>query len=191
MRLVAVVAAAALLAGADGSDRTLDLAAPQPFAIEGDVPVLPPPAPPPVVGPPSAQPGATPPLPARESVGAPPGSARALPGAPPGSALPAAPSPLPARALPGAPPGSATFTVQVGAFRSGEQARALAQRLAARGYDAYVMTVDLGVSGGQGIWHRVRVGRFPDRQPAADLATRLADTERVPAQVLREVAPAP
>lgn len=180
MRLVAVVAAAALLAGADGSDRTLDLAAPQPFAIEGDVPVLPPPAPPPVVGPPSAQPGATPPLPAR-----------ALPGAPPGSALPAAPSPLPARALPGAPPGSATFTVQVGAFRSGEQARALAQRLAARGYDAYVMTVDLGVSGGQGIWHRVRVGRFPDRQPAADLATRLADTERVPAQVLREVAPAP
>ncbi|HEX7128227.1 MAG TPA: SPOR domain-containing protein [Thermodesulfobacteriota bacterium] len=184
-RLAAVVAAVPLLLGADWPDRTLDLTAPQPFPIEGDVPVLPPPAAPPPEASPEA---AGVPSTALPIASPGPSPARPLPVASPG------PSPAveaPVAAVPAAPPGPVTFTVQVGAFRNAEQARALAARLVARGYEAYVVTVDLGAQGGQGVWHRVRIGRFADRQPAVELATRLAGAERVPAQVLREAAPAP
>ncbi|HEY8369918.1 MAG TPA: SPOR domain-containing protein [Thermodesulfobacteriota bacterium] len=186
-RLAAVLAAVPLLLGAEWRDGTLDLTVPQPFPIEGDVPVLPPPV-------------APPPEPSPEAATAPPSALPGQPSASPAASLPAAspvPSPAPeapVAAAPGVPPGPGgpvTFTVQVGAFRSAEQARALAARLLQRGYEAYVVTVDLGAQGGQGIWHRVRIGRFAERQPAVELATRVAATERVPAQVLREAAPAP
>lgn len=157
LRAAGALAAAALLIGAEGRDPVLDLAAPRHFPIEGDVPL---PPPPPAL-----------PLPPVPPVSSP-------------SALPAAPSPSPAQAETGAAPGS--FTVQVGAFRSLEPARALAQRLADRGYDAFVVTVDLTASGGRGVWHRVRVGHFAERPPAVEVAGRLAGEERVPAQVLRE-----
>ncbi len=164
-RAAAWLVAAALLAGAEEPGRVGDLLAPRTFPIDGDVPLPPPP------------PAATPtPLPV----------ATRLP-APPATPVPVAtPIPTPRPAAPAGPALTPSYTVQVGAFRSLEQARALAGRLAAKGYEPFVVTVDLGTAGGQGIWHRVRVGRFPDRQPAADLAARLAGTERVPAQVLRE-----
>jgi cell division septation protein DedD len=78
------------------------------------------------------------------------------------------------------------YSVQVGAFRGGSAARALAARLVARGYDAFVVTVDLGGGAGQGLWNRVRVGRLPDRRTAGELAARLAASEGLSGQVVRE-----
>lgn len=91
------------------------------------------------------------------------------------------PLPIPLPSPGQGPPG---YSVQVGAFRAPESARALAARLVARGYDAFVTTVDLG--DGQGTWHRVRVGRLGDRTLADWLAGRLAEAERLPAQVVRD-----
>lgn len=83
--------------------------------------------------------------------------------------------------------GAPLFTVQVGAFRTLEAAERLAARLAGKGYPVFVASVDLGPAG-QGIWHRVRVGRFESRGAAEVIAGRLAAAEGLSAQVVREPA---
>ncbi|MDJ0990037.1 MAG: SPOR domain-containing protein [Desulfobacterales bacterium] len=69
---------------------------------------------------------------------------------------------------PAAQPGR--VTLQVAAVKDGAVARKMVADLKAKGFDAYRSTA---TTGGQGTWHRVRVGRFADRQAAAATKRRL------------------
>lgn len=64
----------------------------------------------------------------------------------------------------------AGWTVQVTATTDAAEARALVQRLRARGYDAYMVQAPTreGVT-----WYRVRVGRFTSRERAREMENRL------------------
>jgi cell division septation protein DedD len=72
--------------------------------------------------------------------------------------------PPPPVAVPAAPPAEPPlWTVQVSSFRSRSLADELRGRLAARGFDAYVVSI----SAEEGrVRHRVRVGSFPSRSEA-------------------------
>lgn len=85
------------------------------------------------------------------------------------------------------PPTSGPLTVQVGAFHEGERARTLADALA-KSFGSVAIDAD-------GIWHRVRVGRFTSADEAEDLRRRLTDKGYsaivVPMIGEGEVSPAP
>ena len=91
--------------------------------------------------------------------------------APPAASVPndRRPPPAPAGAgsagAPGAAPGGRAFSVQVAAFSKAEQATALAEVLAQRGYEARVW--------GAAAPYRVRVGRVATREEADALRERL------------------
>ena len=102
-----------------------------------------------------------------------------------GLPLPVPPPPGPSPDEPRAGSERQSYTLQVGAFRALDAAERLAARLTSRGYAAFVLSVDLGPSG-QGVWHRVRVGRFSSREAAEAVAAGLATAEGLVAQVLRE-----
>ena len=81
-----------------------------------------------------------------------------------------------------AAPGKPFYSIQVGSFRSAEQAHSLREQLLKKGYEARV-----GLAMAQGAaWYRVRVGRYADRGAADRTAQRLRDNERVKVLVLRE-----
>ena len=61
-------------------------------------------------------------------------------------------------------------TLQVAAVKDARVAQKMVTRLKAQGFDAYRSAAS---AGGQGPWHRVRVGRFADRQAAAAIKRRL------------------
>ena len=63
----------------------------------------------------------------------------------------------------------AGWTVQVNATTNPQQATDLAHILRTKGYDAYTVQAPMR---GQ-TWYRVRVGRFPSREKAKELETRL------------------
>ncbi len=65
------------------------------------------------------------------------------------------------------------WTVQVNATTNPQQATDLARGLRAKGYDAYTLQAPMR---GQ-TWYRVRVGRFPTREKAKEVETRLRTTE--------------
>lgn len=56
---------------------------------------------------------------------------------------------------------SSVLAVQVGSYRDEATARALAKRLAAKGYPAQVKSKDLPEKGGK--WHRVQIGPYSNR----------------------------
>ncbi|MDJ0723366.1 MAG: SPOR domain-containing protein [Desulfobacterales bacterium] len=62
------------------------------------------------------------------------------------------------------------MTLQVAAVKDVDVARKMVAELRAQGFDAYRSTA---TTGGQATWHRVRVGRFTDRQAAAATMRRL------------------
>ncbi len=74
------------------------------------------------------------------------------------------------------------FAIQVGAFARSESAERLAQRLEARGYDAYVTP---GAGKGNARW-RVRVGPVADKGSAEALAGKLKKNEKLPTWILDE-----
>jgi DedD protein len=113
---------------------------------------------------------AQPPAPAPVPVPAPAAAAPAAPAAPPASTP--APAPAPARA-PAAATGSG-FTLQVAALRDGGEANLMAERLAAKGYGAYVVPPAAGAPP----VFRVRVGRYPTRREAESMAARLEREEQ-------------
>jgi cell division septation protein DedD len=93
----------------------------------------------------------------------------------------AAPAPA-AKAEPAAPAASARaqqepsgsgYAVQVAALNVQTEAEAIAKRLNAKGYQAYVVSPTNGVS-----VYRVRVGKFSTRQEAQAAATRLQKEEQ-------------
>jgi cell division septation protein DedD len=65
--------------------------------------------------------------------------------------------------LPGPPADTGSFTVQLGASQDGADAAQLAARAAAAGLKAYVAEAHLP---GKGVWYRVRVGAFADKESA-------------------------
>jgi cell division septation protein DedD len=68
------------------------------------------------------------------------------------------------------------FTIQVGAFQQKEEAEQLAFRLKEHGYDAYVVLANIP---NKGIWHRVRVGHYKERDFATQAGEKLAQVEHL------------
>lgn len=83
------------------------------------------------------------------------------------AAPPAAAAPAPSA------PGDG-WVVQVSALRQRQEAQAIANRLAGRGYKAFVMDPQAGAPA----YYRVRVGPFEDKAEAERTAKRLADEEQ-------------
>lgn len=87
---------------------------------------------------------------------------------------PAKPDPKPEmpkrEALRPEPASEQRFTVQVGAYKTREQAQAVQSRLASAGHDAYIADFE----GPPGTRFRVRVGSFTTRDEARHTAERLA-----------------
>ncbi|BCS34171.1 hypothetical protein TBR22_A34000 [Luteitalea sp. TBR-22] len=119
---------------------------------------------------------------ASELAPAPAPAAEATRETPAAAPTPAAPPPAPpsrsaAAAAPVEPPPAPAedggFTVQVTALKNKPEADAIAQRLQARGYKAYVVAP----SGGQTIF-KVRVGRDLQRQDADKIMRRLQTEEK-------------
>lgn len=83
-------------------------------------------------------------------------------------------------ASPPAPAPAGAYLVQVASFHKVADARTLKQRLAARGYAAFTREADLGA---KGIWHRVFIGPFADRDAAGRMVRRLKEKEKLSAMV--------
>lgn len=165
--------------------------APPPPAKAGERP-----SPPTGWSPPASSVSPSAPAVARRDAGAPEGanrlSARVVTPSPPRTGEPTPPpggDPAPPEksqmvAVP-APPrlSGVAYSVQVGSFRSPEQAEQLRSRLVQKGYPARVQT---SVLPDKGVWYRVRVGYFPDRTSADQTAHRLTVQERISAIVTDE-----
>jgi DedD protein len=94
-------------------------------------------------------------------------TAHAAPVPSPEPAAKAAPARLPAAPAVAA---GGSHVVQVASFRTPEDARALKNKLAQKGYGAFVQKADLG---SKGTWYRVMVGPFDGVDAAARTAERL------------------
>jgi cell division protein FtsN len=82
-------------------------------------------------------------------------------------------------AAPAKPAPGQTFTVQVAAYKSKDPADALRAKLAAAGYEAYVVQIDTPGSAR----YRVRVGSFAARESAQQVADRIVGERSLPAVV--------
>jgi len=65
--------------------------------------------------------------------------------------------------------------VQVASLSQGQDAEVLAKKLRDKGYDAYVAPAEVNGKN----WHRVRVGRFADREAANEIQKTLKSTEKL------------
>lgn len=63
------------------------------------------------------------------------------------------------------------WTIQVAAMKDAEEANRLVAQLLQKGYAAYKLTGEIP---GKGLWHRVRVGRYRDREETTAVINRLA-----------------
>ena len=70
--------------------------------------------------------------------------------------------------------GESVWSVQVNAFPHERDAKRLAKKLSAKGYDAYVLPTTIKGR----TWHRVRVGRFAKREQAKQLQETLNREEK-------------
>lgn len=77
-------------------------------------------------------------------------------------------------------PGEPAFSLQVGAFAHRENCDAAVAALASHGYEPYV--VDL--QGRSRVLHTVRIGRYEDREAAAEALAQFRHKERQPAVIL-------
>jgi cell division septation protein DedD len=80
----------------------------------------------------------------------------------------------PQEAAPPAPAVSDGYVIQVAAMPEHGVADAMAKRLSAKGYTAFVMTAD----GAKPTMYRVRIGRFKTKREAETIATRLQKEEQ-------------
>ncbi|MCB1154877.1 SPOR domain-containing protein, partial [bacterium] len=80
--------------------------------------------------------------------------------------VPAAPAVLPT------PPAGGGWTVQLSAHESETEAREKQRMYVAKGIQAYIVRADLG---SKGVWYRVRVGSFKDRNGAVQYANAIAE----------------
>jgi len=80
-----------------------------------------------------------------------------------------------------APQGNGSYAVQIAALNLRSEADAIAKRLAAKGYPAYVMNPAVGTPQ----IYRVRIGKFESRREAETIATRLEKEEQFKPWVTR------
>jgi DedD protein len=93
----------------------------------------------------------------------------------------AAVSPVP-ETRPAAAAAEGAYVVQAASFRQSTDARALQERLAGKGYAAYVQSADLGE---KGIWHRVYIGPINTPAEGERIAHRLLQEEKLTALIKR------
>jgi cell division septation protein DedD len=79
-------------------------------------------------------------------------------------------TPKTAKSSPPAAVGERNLAIQVGAFRGAEEADKMVTLLKNKGYPAFKET---GIVAGRGIWYRVRVGYYADRNETARVMDRL------------------
>jgi cell division septation protein DedD len=96
------------------------------------------------------------------------------PPAPAPAPPPPAPAPAAAEQVASGEPAGLGFAIQVAALRDGDEADAVARRLSDRGYPAYV----LAPAPGAPAVFRVRVGKYPERREAENVAARLEKEEQ-------------
>jgi cell division septation protein DedD len=96
---------------------------------------------------------------------------------------PPAPAPVESRAVAPevAEPGGAGFAVQIAALNVRGDAEAIAKRLSSKGYAAYVMSPPAGAP----TVFRVRIGKFPTRREAENVASKLQKEEQFKPWVTR------
>jgi len=71
---------------------------------------------------------------------------------------------------------AAVYAVQLGSFQQVERAQAFSEKLAAKGYQPYIMNI--GMPDGT-MTYRVRVGRFTTREQAKTMAARMERAEKI------------
>ena len=179
---LAAGAAAAEGAAADGTEPTPlgdEAEAPAPVT---EVAAATPPAPPKTLPPveprtPKVEPKETAkPKPAPAMTAVPPAVAKPAPVAPP------KPTPEPVAVTASAPAASGgKIAVQVGAFKTRNEADALAKRLSGRGYAVYVMAP---TNDGKNVF-RVRVGNYASADEAQRVSARLTSQERLKPWIIR------
>ncbi|KIH77100.1 Cell division protein DedD (protein involved in septation) [Geoalkalibacter ferrihydriticus] len=100
----------------------------------------------------------------------------------PSATAPASPPPAAAPAARDLPAATAEgrFVVQVGSFRSADDARSLSDRLKAKNFPAFVQQADLGE---RGVWYRVRLGPYAQSAEAQVMVTRLKTEQKIDAFV--------
>jgi cell division protein FtsN len=89
---------------------------------------------------------------------------------------PPADKPAGTEKVPARRPESSTFTVQVASFPLRSEAEALKNKLAGKGYNAFIAESHLG---DKGTWYRVRVGKKLDQEAAKELAGKLGKSALV------------
>lgn len=92
------------------------------------------------------------------------------PAEPPSSGQSAPPEAPPSDPEPPRPTEDGEYLLQVSAFRDPEAAEKLKARLAMQGLKARVVRADLA---DKGVWHRVRLGPYPQRSDAREIVDRL------------------
>jgi septal ring-binding cell division protein DamX len=111
-----------------------------------------------------------------------PPAPKVAPAAPPRTAPPApAPAESPAAAPEVAEPAGAGFAVQIAALNVRGDAEAIAKRMSSKGYAAYVMSPPAGAP----TVFRVRIGKFPTRREAENVASKLQKEEQFKPWVTR------
>ena len=78
---------------------------------------------------------------------------------------------------PDAAPAPGALTIQVASLKDGAAAERIVANLKKDGYPAYLSRI---VIPGKGLWFRVRVGRYRDREQAAADMNRLARNQKKP-----------
>ena len=76
------------------------------------------------------------------------------------------------------------FAVQVSSFRDVKMASALKMKLQKKGFDAYLMEVELPNDGGK--WHRVFLGQYVDEALARKAAERARQEYKINAAVIKK-----
>jgi cell division septation protein DedD len=77
------------------------------------------------------------------------------------------------------------YAVQVSSFRDVDRAEALKLRLQKKGFDAYLMQVEL--AGNAGTWHRVFLGKYADEEKAQEAARLAQSQHKLNAVVVRNM----
>ncbi len=75
------------------------------------------------------------------------------------------------------------YAVQAGAMRDRSLADALVSKLKKNGYSAYIVSSE---SSGKGIWHKVRLGAFSNKEDAHKEAARIEKNEGISATVVEK-----
>ncbi len=90
------------------------------------------------------------------------------------AALPTSPLPAKPIVITPTPKGIGPYAIQLGSFPTEAEAAPLMSMLKGRGYDPYMIRVMIP---DKGVWYRVRIGRYPQREEAEKAAAHLSPAD--------------